>query len=116
MPRSVVVVVLAIGLAAGAVRPAGAANAPDLNAFSGCVSAHSAVAAIARGSTFRPAQRVLIAATIAASRTTGARKVAKGLRTAKSDADAAAALGAIAAWCTAHGVPPITLPPATTLG
>lgn len=89
--------------------PAGAAtDAPDLDAFSGCVSAHSTLTQLRQGYALRPAQRNLLVATIAASRTRGARKVVKQLRRA-TGTDVEAAMVALTTWCTAHGVPPITV-------
>lgn len=114
MRRIVATVVLASAALVAVGGPAVAApSAPDLDAFSGCVSAHSAVATYARGDTPKPASVNLIVATVAASQTAGARKVAKKLRRAKTAARTRAAIGAIADWCNAHGVPPITLPATT---
>lgn len=105
-----VAVLTVVGLGLGA-RPAPAASdTPDLDAFSGCVSAHSTLAQLQRGSTPRLAQLQLITATVAASHTRGARTVAKRLRRAEGGPAVEAALGRITAWCTAHGVPPITVP------
>ena len=109
-------VLACVALAMLAAPAAAASSAPDLDAVSGCVSAHSASATYARGETPKPAFVNLIVATVAASHTAGARKVAKGLRRARTAPSTQAAIGAIAAWCIAHGVPPLTLPPTTTAG
>ena len=107
-------VLAAFGMVAG---PAAAAtDAPDLDAFSGCVSAHSALARMRTGAPLNATQRSLVVATIAASQTRGARKVAKRLRRAKSAAAVEAAMVALTTWCTAHGVPPITVPPTAAPG
>lgn len=105
-----VAAVVAVGLGLVAGPAMAASDTPDLDAFSGCVSAHGTLGQVQRGSAPRLAQLQLISATVAASRTRGARKVAKKLRRAEGGPAVTAALEAIATWCTAHGVPPITVP------
>lgn len=102
------IVIVGLGSVAG---PAAAApDRPDLDAFSGCLGAHSALSRIREGGALERAQRNLIVATIAASDTAGARKVAKKLRRARTAAAVDAAMAGLTTWCSAHGVPPAVVP------
>jgi hypothetical protein len=106
----------ALVLTVGPARPAGAAAGPDLAAFSGCIAVHNADQGYDRGATPALTDIDLIRATLLASRSKGARKVARTVTRKASAPRLEAAIARAAEWCVALGVPPITLPTTAPAG